>query len=95
MFWSVDDCIPQEVEYILSVNSSLSSAPMDYTTNSTNMTLLLRCGIQYNLTVTAQLCDGNVMSNPSDPLPVFFSGNYNYAKWALLHKYLFFIKTIR
>ena len=77
MFWSVDGCIPEEVEYILSVNSSLSSAPMDYITDYTNMTLSLHHGVKYNLTVTAQLCDGNVMSDPSNLLSLFFAGNYN------------------
>ena len=74
VFWSVDDCTPQEVEYILSVKSSLFSAPMDYKTSQTNMTLSLHRGIQYNVTVTAQLCDGNVTSNPSNPLHLYISG---------------------
>ena len=72
--WSEDNCTPQEVEYLLCVNSSLSNTSMIYQTNLTNMTLYLHEAADYTVIVTAQLCAGNVTSGPSNPLYLKFSG---------------------
>ena len=41
------------------------------------MTLNFNGGIEYSVTVTAQLCEGNITSRSSNPLILNFQGMYN------------------
>ena len=74
VFWRDDDCTPKNVDYIISVSNSTHPDPIKYITNLKNITLSLMKGIHYTITVTAQLCGGNVTSESSEPLHLYFPG---------------------
>lgn len=77
VWWTKDDCTPNDVEYILSVTNSSSPGPMHYDTTLTQLNLTLYFGIKYNITVTAQLCGGRIKSEKSDQLHLHFNGKDN------------------
>ena len=50
---------------------------MNFSTSWNNMTLNFNGGIEYSVTVTAQLCEGNITSRSSDPLILNCQGMNN------------------
>ena len=74
VFWRDDGCIPKNVKYIVSVGNLTHPDPIKYVTNLKNITLSLMKGVHYIITVTAQLCGGNVTSQSSEPLHLYFPG---------------------
>ena len=68
VFWTYNGCTPDDVEYVVSVTNSTHSDPEKYVTNEKNITLNAIQGTAYMITVTAQLCGGNVTSERSEPL---------------------------
>ena len=72
LFWTEDECTPHDVEYVLTVTNSSSSEL--YVTNFTSLTLNFSGGVKYTVTVTVQLCKGNVTSDKSNPLTIEFPG---------------------
>ena len=68
VFWTDNGCTPNDVEYLVSVINSTHSDPEKHVTNHKNITLSAMQGITYMITVTAQLCGGNVTSDRSEPL---------------------------
>ena len=74
VFWRDGDCTHKNVDYIISVSNLTHPDPINYVTNLKNITLSLMKGIHYTITVTAQLCGGNVTSESSEPLHLYFPG---------------------
>ena len=68
MFWTDNGCTPDDVEYVVSVTNSAHSDPEKHVTNQKNITLNVTEGVNYTITVTAQICDGNITSESSKPL---------------------------
>ena len=87
VYWGDDDCTPKDVKYIVSVGNSTHSDPIKYVTNLKNITLSLMKGIHYTITVTAQLCGGNVTSKSSEPLHLYFPGFYINCCISYLHTF--------
>ena len=70
-----DDPTLSDIEYILSVrNSSSPTQPVKFITRDTHMSLPLDAGIQYNISVLAQRCGGDLTSNTSVELQLMFNG---------------------
>ena len=74
VLWTNDGCTPNDVEYVLSVFNSTYSDPVKYVTNLMNVTLNVMKDYEYIITVTAQLCGGNVTSKSSEQLHLYFPG---------------------
>ena len=74
VLWTNDGCTPNDVEYVLLVFNSTYSDPVKYVTNLMNTTLSIMKDTEYIITVTAQLCGGNVTSKSSEPLHLYFPG---------------------
>ena len=74
-----DNNIFSDIEYVLSVSNSSSSTqkPVEFVTTVKRKRLTLYAGIQYNISVTAQRCGGNLTSNPSANLSLYFDGKVN------------------
>ena len=68
VFWTDNGCTPDDVEYVVSVTNSTHSDPEIHVTNEKNITLNATEGVNYIITVTAQLCGGTVTSDSSKPL---------------------------
>ena len=68
VFWTDNGCTPDDVEYVVSVTNSTHSDPEKHVTNHKNITLNVTEGVNYTITVTAQLCGGTVSSDSSKPL---------------------------
>ena len=68
VFWTDNDCTPDDVEYVVSVTNSAHSDPEKHVTNHKNITLNATEGVNYTIIVTTQLCDGTVTSDSSKPL---------------------------
>ena len=65
----------RDTVYVLSVTDSASPFdPVTYTTNMTSIRLTLSAGVSYQISLTAQRCEGNVTSNTSNMLFYYFSG---------------------
>ena len=73
VWWTKDDCTPNDVEYIVSVTNSSSPGPMYHVTTLTQLSLTLYFGIEYNITMTAQLCSGRIKSETSNQLRLYLS----------------------
>ena len=71
--------IYSDIEYVLSVSNSSSSTrkPVKFVTTVKYKRLILYAGIQYNISVTAQRCGGNLTSNSSTDLSLYFDGKVN------------------
>ena len=74
VLWTNDGCTPNDVEYVLSVFNSTNSDPVKYVSNLMNTTLNVMKDYEYIITVTAQLCGGNVISKSSEQLNLYFPG---------------------
>ena len=72
--WRTPDSTKRDMEYVFSMRSS--SHPKYWTTNLTHqsLTLTIHTGVRYTVTVVAQRCRGNVTSNSSNPLLIYFPG---------------------
>ena len=68
VFWTDNGCTPDDVEYVVSVTNSTHSDPEKHVTKHYNLTLNVTEGVDYTITVTAQLCGGTVSSDSSKPL---------------------------
>ena len=68
VFWTDNGCTPDDVEYVVSVTNSAPSDPEKHVTNHKNITLIVTEGVNYTITVTAQLCGGTVSSDSSKSL---------------------------
>lgn len=77
VWWTEDECTPNDVEYIVSLTNSSSPHPMHQVTTLTQLNLTLYFGIEYNVTVTAQLCRGRIESETSNLLRLI-NGNSKY-----------------
>ena len=66
--WNTTDSALSDIEYMLSVTSSQA---MIYNTTELFITLTLRVGVNYSISLTAQRCDGALASNTSNVLPIF------------------------
>ena len=75
VWWTKDDCTPNDVEYIVSVTNSSSPGPMYHVKTLMQLNLTLYCGIEYNITVTAQLCSGRIKSETSNQLRLYSNCN--------------------
>ena len=71
--------IYSDIEYVLSVSNSSSSTgkPVEFVTTEKYKRLTLYAGTQYNISVTAQRCGGNLTSNSSTDLSLYFDGKVN------------------
>ena len=70
--WRTPDSTKRDMEYLLSMISS--SHRKTWTTNQIRQTLTIHVGINYTLTVIVQRCKGNLTSNSSNPLLIYFPG---------------------
>ena len=63
IWWESDDIITNDTEYTVSVaNSSYPFDPLNFVTTMNNITLILTEGAKYNISVTAQRCNGMLTS---------------------------------
>ena len=77
--WTTPDSSMPDIEYVLSFYNS-SRYPTQVMTTHLNHNFSLHTGVQYELTIFSQRCDGNVKSNSSKPLQIFFPGK-NCSHW--------------
>ena len=68
VFWTDNDCTPDDVKYVVSVTNSNYVDPMEYKIKQLNITLSVVIGINYTISVSTELCGGNITSDSSDPL---------------------------
>ena len=75
ILWN-DNNIFSDIEYILSVSNSSSPTqkPVEFVTTMTRKSLTLYAGVQYNISITAERCGGNLTSNASAGLTLYFEG---------------------
>ena len=81
VWWTKGNCAPDNIEYNLrlTITDKSSQKVVNYITKETQMTLLhIIRGIEYTVTVTAQLCNGNLMSNTSNKLSLNIIGKNHY-----------------
>ena len=69
--WRTPDNTTSGIEYVLSINNSTEPV-----TSSTLLELSFLAGVRYELTVVSQLCQGNLQSNSSNKVDIFFPGKY-------------------
>ena len=67
--WTTPDNTTSGIEYVLSINNSTEPV-----TSSTLLELSFLAGVRYELTVVSQLCQGNLQSNSSNKVDIFFPG---------------------
>ena len=68
VFWTDNGCTPDDVEYVVSVTNSNYVDPMEYRAKQLNITLSVVMGINYTISVSTELCGGNITSDSSDLL---------------------------
>lgn len=73
VFWTNDECSYHDIRYVLSVSNPLAPDAMNFHTNSTHMNITLFGGIEYNMTVTAHLCDRSLSNSLHN---ISFGGMY-------------------
>ena len=71
-----DNNMFSDIEYILSVSNSSSPTrkPVEFVTTMMRKSLTLYAGVQYNISITAERCGGNLTSNFSAELTLYFEG---------------------
>jgi hypothetical protein len=73
VWWTKGNCAPDDVEYNLTLTNTFSKDTLNNVTKQTQMTLYLNQGTKYVIAVTAQLCDGDLKSETSNELPLYFA----------------------
>ena len=74
LWWTINEDPLDDVSYDLLVVATDSST-QNHTNNASNLTQISLCyGTEYEVTVTALRCGGNVTSEPSEPLLLYFPG---------------------
>ena len=74
LWWIINEDPPDDVSYDLLVVATDSST-QNHTNNASNLTQISLCyGTEYEVTVTALRCGGNVTGEPSEPLLLYFPG---------------------
>ena len=68
--WRTPDNTTSGIEYVLSINNSTEPV------SSMLLEKKFLAGIRYELTVVSQLCQGNLQSNSSNKVFIFFPGKY-------------------
>jgi hypothetical protein len=73
IMWN-DNNIFSDIKYILSVSNSSSPTrkPVEYVTTMIRKSLTLYAGVQYNISITAERCGGNLTSDFSAELTLYF-----------------------
>ena len=74
VWWTKGNCVPDDVEYNLTLTDTSSEGAVNNVMKQTQTTLYLNQGIKYVIAVTAQLCDGDLKSETSNELPLYCAG---------------------
>ena len=74
VWWTKGDCAPDDVMYNLTVTDLSQKESVNYSTQQTQYTLPINQGVNYTTTVVAQLCNGYLMSSPSNEVVLYIPG---------------------
>ena len=71
VWWTKGDCAPDDVVYNLTVTDLSQQESVNYSTQQTQYTLPINQSVNYTATVVSQLCNGYLMSNPSNKVVLY------------------------
>lgn len=83
VWWTKSDCAPDDVKYNITLIDTSSQEAVNIITKLTQRTIYLKLGVRYTVTISAELCDGDLTSEMSNMLVLDSPGTYESGMWYL------------